>query len=85
MRAARDQLEKLLSARSELLDKAQGQLASCTQDYLTSHAKDLDKIRGLWTAIAQRREVLRVCQDICYWHQYHLPGSQCVPCFIDAN
>ncbi len=35
--------------------------ASCKQDYMTGHTKDLDKIRGLWTAIAQRREALTVC------------------------
>jgi hypothetical protein len=35
--------------------------ASCAQDYLANHAKDLDKIRGLWTAIIQRREALAVC------------------------
>lgn len=35
--------------------------ASCAQDYLTNHTKDLDKIRGLWTVIAQRREALAVC------------------------
>jgi len=57
-RAARDQFEKSLSAHSKLLDKAQDQLASCTQDYLANHTKELDKIRGLWTAIAQRREAL---------------------------
>jgi len=32
--------------------------ASCTQDYLANHTKKLDKIRGFWTAIAQRREAL---------------------------
>lgn len=35
--------------------------ASRAQDYLTSRAKGLDKIRGLWTAIVQRREALMVC------------------------
>jgi len=31
---------------------------SRAQDYLANHAKDLDKIRGLWTAIVEQREAL---------------------------
>ena len=55
--------------------------ASRAQDYLASHTKRLDKIRCLWTTIAQRREALMVCLAIWGWHhysRYHLLGSQFV-------
>jgi len=58
MRAARGQLEELLSTRSRLLEKARGELAGLTQDYLTCYAQDLDEIRALWMAMVQRREAL---------------------------
>ncbi|KAI0002168.1 hypothetical protein BJV74DRAFT_817437 [Russula compacta] len=58
MRAARDQLEKLLSTRSQLLEQARSDIASCAQDYLTSYAQDLDEIRTLWISMLQRREAL---------------------------
>jgi len=40
------------------LDQTQNELASYAQEYLTRRAQDLDEIRGLWTAIVQRREAL---------------------------
>ncbi|KAF8483808.1 hypothetical protein DFH94DRAFT_724364, partial [Russula ochroleuca] len=58
MRAARDQVVKLLSARSRMLAQAQSELASCAQEYSTGYAQDLDEIRALWMAMAQRREAL---------------------------
>jgi len=58
LRAARGQLEKLLSIRAALLEQARSELASCTQGYLTGYAQDLDEIRALRTATVQRREAL---------------------------
>ena len=34
--------------------------ASCAQEYSTGYAQDLDEIRALWMAMAQRREALMV-------------------------
>jgi hypothetical protein len=34
--------------------------ASCAQEYSTGYAQDLDEIRALWMAMAQRREALTV-------------------------
>jgi len=58
MRAAREQVEKLLSARAEMLEQARSELASCAQEYSTGYAQDLDEIRALWMAMAKRREAL---------------------------
>ncbi|KAI0302383.1 hypothetical protein B0F90DRAFT_212033 [Multifurca ochricompacta] len=58
MRAARDQLEKLLSSRAGLLEKTRIQLETYTQEYLTGYARDLDEIRSLWAALIKRREAL---------------------------
>ncbi|KAI0282807.1 hypothetical protein BGY98DRAFT_61028 [Russula aff. rugulosa BPL654] len=58
MRAVRDQLEKLLSTRAGMLEQARNELENGAQEYSTGYAQDLDEIRALWMAIAQRREAL---------------------------
>jgi len=58
IRAARSQLEKLLSTRSQLLEEARSELARLTQDYLTGYAQELDEIRAVRMAMIQRQEAL---------------------------
>ena len=40
--------------------------ASCAQEYSTGYAQDLDEIRALWMAMAQRREALMVRDALQY-------------------
>jgi len=47
-----------MSTRSQLLEKARCELASCVQDHSTSYAQDLDEIRSLWMSGLQLCEVL---------------------------
>ncbi|KAH9067597.1 hypothetical protein EDB87DRAFT_1818813, partial [Lactarius vividus] len=56
--AGRKRPTRKLSARSELLDKEHGQLASSAKDHLTGNARDLDEIRGQWIAMVRQRETL---------------------------
>ncbi|KAI0261250.1 hypothetical protein BC834DRAFT_483615 [Gloeopeniophorella convolvens] len=55
--AVRDEIVKLLSLRWERLNQRTSQLAILVQKDSADDAQDVDEIRGIYTALIQRREV----------------------------